>query len=97
MLYCSDGSAVFIEPVLSTPVKTQGDFELKNTIAKAENAKLKVEGLEIERDRNDGLNDVIKGLTLNLKRKSEYPVELKVSPDLDKPVQKIKELGGKAQ
>jgi len=91
VLYCSDGSAVFIEPVLSTPVKTQGDFELKNTIAKAENAKLKVEGLEIERDKNEGLNDVIKGVTLNLKRKSEYPVELKVSPDLDKPVQKIKE------
>lgn len=91
VLYCTDGSAMFIEPVLSTPVKTQGDFELKNTIAKAENAKLKVEGLEIERDKNEGLNDVIKGLTLNLKRKSEYPVELKVSPDLDKPVQKIKE------
>lgn len=91
VLYCSDGSAVFIEPVLSTPVKTQGDFELKNTIAKAENARLKVEGLEIERDRNEGLSDVIKGVTLNLKRKSEYPVELKVSPDLDKPVLKIKE------
>lgn len=91
VLYCSDGSAVFIEPVLSTPVKTQGDFELKNTIAKAENARLKVEGLEIERDRNEGLSDVIKGVTLNLKRKSDYPVELKVSPDLDKPVLKIKE------
>lgn len=91
VLYCSDGSAVFIEPVLSTPVKTRGDFELKNTIAKAENARLKVEGLEIERDRNEGLSDVIKGVTLNLKRKSDYPVELKVSPDLDKPVLKIKE------
>ncbi len=91
VLYCSDGSAVFIEPILSTPVKAQGDFELKNTIAKAENAKLKVEGLEIERDKNEGLNDVVKGLTLNLKRTSEHPVELKVSPDLDKPVQKIKE------
>jgi flagellar hook-associated protein 2 len=91
VLYCSDGSAVFIEPVLSTPVKTRGEFELKNTIAKAENARLKVEGLEIERDRNEGLSDVIKGVTLNLKRKSEYPVELKVSPDLDKPVLKIKE------
>lgn len=91
VLFCNDGSAVFVEPVLSTPVKAKGDFELKNTIAKAENAKLKVEGLEIERDRNEGLNDVIKGLTLNLKRKSESPVELKVSPDLDKPVQKIKE------
>lgn len=91
VLYCNDGSAVFVEPVLSTSVKTRGDFEFKNVIAKAENAKLKVEGLEIERDKNEGLNDVVKGLTLNLKRKSENPVELKVSPDLDKPVQKIKD------
>ncbi len=91
VLYCNDGSAVFIEPLLSTPVKSTGDYELKNVVAKAENAKLKVEGLEIERDKNEGLNDVIKGLTLNLKRKSENPVELKVTPDLDKPVQKIKD------
>lgn len=91
VLYCNDGSAVFIEPVLSTPVKSTGDYELKNVVAKAENAKLKVEGLEIERDKNEGLNDVIKGLTLNLKRKSDNPVELKVTPDLDKPVQKIKD------
>lgn len=91
VFYCNDGNAVFIEPVLATPVKAKGDYELKNVIAKAQNAKLKVDGLEIERDKNEGLNDVIKGLTLNLKGKSENPVELKVSPDLEKPVQKIKE------
>lgn len=91
VLYCNDGNASFIEPVLSTPVKAKGEFEMKNTVAAAENAKLKVEGLEIERDRNEGLSDVIKGVTLNIRRKSEYPVEIKVTPDLDKPVQKIKE------
>lgn len=90
IFYSNDGEAVFAEPVVSTPVKTKGEFELKNIIAEPANAKLKIDGLEIERDKNDGLTDVVKGLTLSLKRKSEYPIELKTSPDIDKPIQKIK-------
>ncbi|HPS87436.1 MAG TPA: flagellar filament capping protein FliD [Spirochaetota bacterium] len=90
IFYSNDGEATFTEPVVSTPVKTKGEFELKNIIAEAGNAKLKIDGLEIERDKNDGLTDVVKGLTLNLKRKSELPVELKTSQDIDKPILKIK-------
>jgi len=90
IFYSNTGEATFSEPVLSTPVKTKGEFELKNKIAEASNSKLKIDGMEIERDKNEGLNDVIKGLTLTIKRKSEYPVELKVTQDLDKPVNKIK-------
>lgn len=90
IFYSNDGDASFSEPVISTPVKTKGEFELKNVVAEASNAKLKVDGLEIERDKNEGLTDVIKGMTLNLKRKSENPVELKTSQDVDKPLQKIK-------
>jgi flagellar hook-associated protein 2 len=90
IFYSNDGEVTFSEPVISTPIKTKGEFELKNTIAEAGNAKLKIDGLEIERDKNDGLTDVVKGLTLNLKRKSETPVELKTSQDVDKPILKIK-------
>jgi flagellar hook-associated protein 2 len=90
IFYSNDGEAAFTEPVVSTPVKTKGEFELKNIIAEPANAKLKIDGLEIERDKNDGLTDVVKGLTLSLKRKSEYPIELKTSPDIDKPILKIK-------
>jgi flagellar hook-associated protein 2 len=90
IFYSNTGEATFSEPVISTPVKTKGEFELKNKIAEASNAKLKVDGMEIERDRNEGLTDVIKGLTLTIKRKSEYPVEIKVTQDIDKPVHKIK-------
>ncbi len=90
VFYSNDGDAVYTEPVISTPIKTKGEFELKNVIAEAVNAKLKVDGLEIERDRNDGLNDIIKGLTMNLKGKSLNPVEMKITQDIDKPVQKIK-------
>jgi len=90
IFYSNDGEATFLEPLISTPVKTKGEFELKNIVAPANNAKLKIDGLEIERDKNDGLTDVIKGVTLNLKKKSETPVDLKTSQDIDKPVQKIK-------
>ena len=90
VFYSNKGEAVFSEPVLSTPVKTQGEYELKNKIAEASNSKIRIDGMEIERDKNEGLTDVIKGLTLNLKKKSEYPVELKITQDIEKPTQKIK-------
>jgi len=90
IFYNNDGETVFSEPVISTPVKTKDGFGLKNTITEASNAKLKIDGVEIERDKNDGITDAIKGVTLNLKRKSEYPVELKVSDNIDKPIQQIK-------
>ncbi|HOV07588.1 MAG: Flagellar hook-associated protein 2 [Spirochaetes bacterium ADurb.Bin218] len=91
VFYCNDGTATFADTSLYTVIKQKGDFELKNIIAKAENAKVKIDGIEIEREQNDGLTDVVKGLTLNLKNRSESPVELKVEPDIDKPIQKIKE------
>ena len=90
IFYSNDGEAAFTEPFISTPVKTKGEFQLKNIIAEPSNAKLKIDGLEIERDKNDGLTDVVKGLTLSLKKKSENPVELKTIQDIDKPIQKIK-------
>lgn len=90
IFYSNDGEAAFSEPVVSTPVKTRGEFEFKNIVAEASNSRLKIDGLEIERDKNDGLTDVVKGLTMDLKQKTETPVEMKISPDLDKPILKIK-------
>jgi len=90
IFYSNDGEVTFTEPVLSTPIKTKGEFELKNIIAEASNSKMKIDGLEVERDKNDGLTDVVKGLTLNLKNKSVNPVELKTSQDVEKPILKIK-------
>lgn len=91
VFYCNDGKVMFSDVLIATPVKSKGNFELKNTIADAANAKLKVDGVVIERERNDELNDVIKGLVLNLKRKSETPVEIKTTYDVDKSVKKIKD------
>ncbi|MCL1833685.1 MAG: flagellar filament capping protein FliD [Leptospirales bacterium] len=90
IFYNKTGETVFSEPVISTPVKTSGEFGFKNTITEPVNAKLKVDGVEIERDKNDGITDAIKGVTLKLKRKSDHPVELKFADDVEKPIQQIK-------
>ena len=90
IFYNNDGETVFSEPVISTLIKTKSEFELKNTITEAANAKFKIDGVEIERDKNDGITDAIKGVTLSLKIKSEHPVEIKISDNIDKPIQQIK-------
>ena len=91
VFYCNDGKVVFSDALIATPIKSKGNFELKNIVAEAANAKLKVDGVVIERERNEELNDVIKGLVLNLKRKSDIPVEIKTTYDVDKSYKKIKD------
>jgi len=90
VFYSNTGEVVFTEPVFATPVKTTGEFELKNIIEEPKNAVLKIDGIEVERESNRELNDIIKGLVLEVKRKSVHPVELRVSHDIDKPVERIK-------
>jgi flagellar hook-associated protein 2 len=91
IFYCNEGSADFLSARLVTPVESKkGFFQPKNEIAKARDAKLKVDGIELTRDRNNDLTDVIKGVTLNLRRASKVPVELKVEADIKKSVEKIK-------
>lgn len=89
--YCNRGTAGFSEIKFATPVKIKNEFEYKNIIAKAKNTKLKIDGVEIERETNTDLNDVIKGVTLNIKKKSEGPIEIKISPDVEKPIKAIQE------
>jgi flagellar hook-associated protein 2 len=90
IFYNNDGETVFSDPTISTPVKTKNEFGSKNTVTEASNAKLKVDGVEMERDKNEGITDAIKGLTLNLKRKSDNPVELRISENIEKPILQIK-------
>ncbi len=91
IFYCNEGNTDFLSARLVTPVeRKKGYFQPKNEIAKAKDAKLKVDGIELTRDRNDGIKDVIKGVTLNLRRASKVPIELKVEPDIKKSIDKIK-------
>ncbi len=90
VFYSNKGNTVFKEPVFSTPVESAGEFELKNVLDEAKNAIVKVNGIEVERERNKDLDDIVKGLVIDLKRKSEHPVEIKTEHDIEKPIEKIK-------
>lgn len=90
IIYCNEGSAKFSDMSIFTPSDTAGLLEAKNQLAKPSDARIKVDGIEIQRDKNDGLNDVIKGVTLSLHGKSEKPVSLKIEPDIEKAIEKIK-------
>ncbi len=90
IFYCNEGVARFSDARISTPIKGVGLLEPKNEITKASDAKMKVDGVEIVRDRNDNLNDVIKGVTLSLKGRSKKPVSIKVEPAVENSVDKIK-------
>jgi len=91
IFYCNEGDAKFADASVLTPIDTTGLLDPKNVIAKPADAKLKVDGIEITRDKNDGLNDVVKGLTLNLKGKTDKPVIVKIEHDADKAVQKVRQ------
>jgi flagellar hook-associated protein 2 len=90
IFYCNDGSVKFSAANISTPIKGTGDLEPKNVVKNAGDAKIELDGVEIVRDKNNNLNDVIKGVDLNLKRSSSEPVTLKIEPDIDKAIDNIK-------
>ena len=57
-----------------------GDYAVNNQIQKASNSKIEFEGIEIERPSNS-IDDLLPGVTLNLKKASDDIVNLKIEPD----------------
>ncbi len=90
VFYCNEGKTSFSKAKIQTPLKDEGGYKLKNEIAKARDAKLKVDGVEITRDKNNGLKDIIKGVTLDLRGRSKIPVDINVKNDIDVAIEKIK-------
>ncbi len=90
ILYTNRGKTDFSNASILTPIKEKGTLEPKNIIADAQDARLKVDGLEIVRDKNTDLNDVIKGLTLTIKRPYEREIDITVTHDLEASIDKIK-------
>ncbi len=90
IFYCNDGTAVFSAGSIATPIKGTGILEPKNVVKKAANAKIELDGVELVRDKNNNINDIIKGVELTLKRSSNDPVTLTIEPDIEKSVDKIK-------
>jgi flagellar hook-associated protein 2 len=91
IFYCNDGEVRFQNAAIVTPEKGKDLLEPKNTISEAKNALMKVDGVDIERDKNEGIVDVIKGVTLNIKGANENEkVILTIDNDIDKAIGKIK-------
>ncbi|TVR86452.1 MAG: flagellar hook protein FliD [Spirochaetaceae bacterium] len=57
-----------------------GEYEPLNPLRTAQDARLRVEGIEVTRSSNR-IDDIIPGTTLNLHRPSAGPVEIAVEPD----------------
>lgn len=91
IFYCNEGTAAFNDAVFRTPLDDEEEFEFKNIIAEARNALLELDGIEIERDANRDLTDVINGLSLDLKRVADETVIINIDHDIEDTVQKIRE------
>jgi len=91
VFYCNEGDVVFSNGLVSTPIDKKGLLDPKNLIAEAVDAKMKVDGVDITRGKNDGIADVIKGITLNLKGISDKEdVIVTVDNDIDAAIKKIR-------
>jgi flagellar hook-associated protein 2 len=84
IFYCNDGTGEFQDAAILTPEKEKDRLEPKHVIAK-------VDGIEITREKNSDLKDVIKGLSIDLKSPSKRPVTVKVEQDLEKSMGKIRQ------
>lgn len=91
IFYANQGDAKFANAALVTPEKGKDLLEPKNLISKADNAKMKLDGVDVERDKNDGINDMIRGVTLNLRSAApDTDVEIRIEHDIDKAVERIR-------
>lgn len=63
--------------------------EYKNIVQKPKDAVMKVDGVEVKRDRNNNINDVIKGVNLNLLNATKAPVELNIKEDSELITKKV--------
>jgi len=63
----------------------------KHVVQQPRNSIIEVDGIRVERDGNE-INDVIKGVTLNLNDTSKEPVHLQIDRDYEKITKKIVDL-----
>lgn len=90
LFYCNDGKATFQDAALITELKGEGILDPKNVVTEANDAKFKLDGIEIVRQKNTGIDDVLKGVTLNLLSTSTKPVTITIRQNTETAVEKIK-------
>lgn len=72
------------------PGEIQG-AAINNTIAPAENAIFKIDGIEITRDSNENIKDAIDGVSFNLLKETTQPITMEISVETNKGVVMMKE------
>lgn len=65
----------------ATPDETEQRRIFPNLLRPAQNAKLKIDGIDISRKSNTGLNDIIEGVTLNLLKAAPDSVDTEIVND----------------
>lgn len=60
----------------------RGDWIPARPVEEASNAKIEIDGIEITRNSNT-IDDLVPGVTLNIKGADDEPVELKIEPDAE--------------
>lgn len=58
--------------------------EPANTISEAKDAVFKIDGIEIKRESNDNINDVLESISFNLHKTTEEPITFEIEPETDK-------------
>lgn len=87
----SSGKTVILD---SFHVVIPGEFrgaKPAKEIAEAKDAVFLVDGIEVNRPKNEGLTDVLDGVSLNLHKKTEAPVNIDIKTDSEKGIEMIKE------
>ncbi len=90
VFYCNRGTTNFGDAAIATPRELKDQLDPKHVITAAEDMKMKVDGIEVVRDRNTDLTDIIPGMTITVKRKSEQKITLHSELDTEASVEKIK-------
>jgi flagellar hook-associated protein 2 len=90
IFYCNRGATDFGDAAITTPRDVKDLLEPKNVITPAMDMKMKVDGIEVVRDRNTDINDIIPGVTLTVKSKSDRKITLKTESNVETSVDKIK-------
>ncbi len=91
IFYSNNGAVSFQQAKFITPLEGPKTLQAKNEAVPAQNAIVKIDDIRYERNKNEGLDDLIKGLTISLRGQSpDTKVELNVEHDIDKSIEKIK-------
>ena len=83
--------AIFRNLRVDAPKDVGGGLAPVHETSAARDARLRVEGVEITRPTNTDITDLIRGASLNLRKTTSGPIDVKVFADADEIIKRIKE------